>query len=59
MEQLILKAHSLNWMEIIAALNILAVSLIAVFSVIPSEQPEKFLRAFVDVLAKLSKKPKG
>jgi hypothetical protein len=46
----------LNWLEIIGALTTVMVGLIAVFELIPGEQPEKTLRAIVNVIAKFSRK---
>jgi len=40
----------------VTALNGLFVALIAFFSLIPGEQPEKFLRWLVDIISKFSKK---
>lgn len=40
----------------LGALTALVAALIAVFSLIPGEQPEKFLRGVLDVLTKFSKK---
>lgn len=46
----------LNWLEIIGALNGLMLALIAIFALIPGEQPEKTLRAIVAFIAKFSRK---
>jgi hypothetical protein len=46
----------LNWLEIIGALTTVMIGLIAVFEFIPGEQPEKTLRAIVNVIAKFSRK---
>ncbi len=40
----------------LGALTALCGALIAVFSLIPGEQPEKFLRGVLDVLTKFSRK---
>lgn len=40
----------------VAAVNGVLVALIALFILIPGEQPEKTLKKIVDVIAKLSKK---
>lgn len=47
---------SLNWLEVIGALTTILVGLIALFELIPGEQPEKTLRAVVNVIAKFSRK---
>lgn len=46
----------LNWLEVIAALNGLILALIAIFALIPGEQPEKTLRAIVAFITKFSRK---
>ena len=53
----------LNWAiasgpNFIAALVAVLMALIALFAMIPGEQPEKFLQAVVDFLSKFSAKPK-
>lgn len=40
----------------LGALTALCAALIAVFSLIPGEQPEKFLRGVLDVLTRFSRK---
>jgi uncharacterized membrane protein YuzA (DUF378 family) len=47
---------SLNWLEVLGALTTTLVGLIALFELIPGEQPEKTLRAIVNVIAKFSRK---
>lgn len=47
---------SLNWLEVIGAVTTILVGLIALFELIPGEQPEKTLRAVVNVIAKFSRK---
>lgn len=47
---------SLNWLEIIGAATTILVGLIALFELIPGEQPEKTLKAIVNVIAKFSRK---
>jgi hypothetical protein len=47
---------SLNWLEIIGATTTLLVTLIAVFELVPGDQPEKFLKAVVQFLARFSRK---
>ena len=47
---------SLNWLEVIGALTTTLLGLIALFELIPGEQPEKTLRAIVNVVAKFSRK---
>lgn len=44
--------------EYLVAFNAALVALIALFVLIPGEQPEKALRAIVDIIAKLSIKKK-
>ena len=53
----------LNWAmasgpNLLAAVMAVLVALIALFALIPGEQPEKFLQGVVDFLAKFSVKPK-
>jgi predicted Co/Zn/Cd cation transporter (cation efflux family) len=43
--------------EVIMALNGALVALIAVFALIPGNQPEKALQAVVDFISKFSRKP--
>lgn len=45
-----------NWLEIIGAATGLLVALIAIFELIPGEQPEKALRSVVNILTKFSRK---
>lgn len=45
-----------HYAEIIAAINALLLGLIAVFSLIKGDQPEKTLQAIVDFIAKFSRK---
>jgi hypothetical protein len=47
---------SLNWLEIVGAVTTLLTVLIAVFEFIPSEQPEKTLKAVVAFLERYSRK---
>lgn len=44
--------------EMIGAADLLLAALIAVFLLIPGEQPEKALRGIADFLSKFSRKPK-
>lgn len=46
----------LNWLEILGAVNGLLLALIAVFALIPGEQPEKALRAVAAIIGKFSRK---
>lgn len=46
----------LNWLEILGAVTALLVALIAIFELIPGEQPEKTLRGVVNILTKFSRK---
>jgi hypothetical protein len=46
----------LNWLEILGAVTALLVALIAIFELIPGEQPEKALRGVVNILTKFSRK---
>jgi hypothetical protein len=46
----------LNWLEVIVALNGLIVALIAIFALVPGEQPEKTLRAIVAFIGRFSRK---
>jgi hypothetical protein len=47
---------SLNWLEVVGAVTTILVGLIALFELIPGEQPEKTLRAIVNFIAKFSRK---
>lgn len=44
---------------ILGAVSSLLLSLIAIFALIPGDQPEKALQALVDAIAKISNKPKS
>jgi hypothetical protein len=46
----------LNWLEILGAINGLILALIAIFALIPGEQPEKTLKAVAGIIAKFSRK---
>ena len=46
----------LNWLEILGAINGLILALIAIFALIPGEQPEKALKAVAGIIAKFSRK---
>lgn len=46
----------LNWLEIIGAVSALLVALVAIFELIPGDQPEKALTTVVNILAKFSRK---
>lgn len=46
----------LNWLEILGAIYGLLLALIAVFTLIPGEQPEKALRAVAGIIGKFSRK---
>jgi hypothetical protein len=56
LSEILTLVSSLNWLEIIGALTTVMIGLIAVFELIPGEQPEKTLRAVVNVIAKFSRK---
>jgi len=45
-----------NYAMVIGNVSVVCVALIAIFSVIKGDQPEKFLQGVVDFLAKFSKK---
>lgn len=45
-----------NWSELLNAVVALLTALIAIFMIIPSEEPEKTLQKIVDFLRKFSKK---
>jgi hypothetical protein len=47
---------ALNWQALLAGVNGVFAALIVICLLIPGEQPEKFLQAIVDFLAKFSKK---
>ena len=47
---------SLNWLEIVGAITTLLTVLIAIFEFIPSDQPEKTLKAVVAFIEKYSQK---
>ena len=53
---IIQSVSQLNWLEILAAVNGLILALIAVFALIPGEQPEKTLKAIAGIIAKFSRK---
>lgn len=46
----------LNWLEILGAVTALLLALITIFEMIPGDQPEKTLRAVVNVIARFSRK---
>lgn len=46
-----------HWQELIGGVVALMGSLVAIFMLIPGDQPEKTLQKIVDFLAKFSKKP--
>lgn len=48
--------NNFNWLEMLGAASTIVVGLIALFEVIPGDQPEKTLRAVVEALAKISRK---
>lgn len=48
--------QSLNWLEILGAANTIIVALIAIFALIPGDQPEKALRAVAAFIARFSRK---
>ena len=45
-----------NWLEAIGAVTTILVGLIALFELIPGDQPEKTLKAIVNVIARFSRK---
>lgn len=45
-----------NWFAIIGGLTTIVVALIALFEMIPGEQPEKTLKAVLKFITKLSRK---
>jgi hypothetical protein len=47
-----------NWAEVLGSVTAVLVALIALFELIPGEQPEKTLYAIVDWLKKFSVKKK-
>jgi hypothetical protein len=47
---------SLNWLEIVGAITTILTVLIAIFEFIPSDQPEKTLKAIVAFLERYSRK---
>ena len=47
---------SLPWPQILSAASGLCIALIAVFTLIPGDQPEKTLQKIVDLIAKISRK---
>lgn len=53
---LIQLVSQLNWLEIIGAVSALLVALVAIFELIPGEQPEKALTTVIKLLAKFSRK---
>ena len=46
----------LNWLEVLGAINALLVALIAIFALIPGDQPEKTLRAIAGFISRFSRK---
>lgn len=55
-QNIIQVVSSLNWLEILGAVNGLILALIAVFALIPGEQPEKTLKAIAGIIGKFSRK---
>jgi hypothetical protein len=47
---------SLPWLQIIEAIGAISAALIALFVLIPGEQPEKTLQKVVDLIRKISRK---
>lgn len=48
--------QSLNWLEILGAVNTIVVALITIFTLIPGDQPEKTLRAIAAFIERFSRK---
>jgi hypothetical protein len=48
--------QSLNWLEVLGAVNTLLAALIVIFALIPGEQPEKALRALAAFIGRFSRK---
>lgn len=46
-----------HWQEVLGAGSAVLMGLIAVFMLIPGNQPEKFLQGVVDIIKKFSAKP--
>lgn len=45
-----------NWLEIVGAVSIVLHALIGIFTLVPGEQPEKFLQWLVDWIESKSRK---
>ena len=48
--------QSLNWLEVLGAINTILAVLIVIFALIPGEQPEKALRGFAAFIGRFSRK---
>lgn len=48
--------QSLNWLEVLGAINTILAVLIVIFALIPGEQPEKALRTFAAFIGRFSRK---
>jgi hypothetical protein len=46
----------LDWLQILGAISAILSGLIIIFQMIPGDQPEKTLRAIVNLIAKFSRK---
>jgi len=56
MQSLITLLLSIDWLAIIGALTAVTTALIALFTLIPGDQPEKALRSFATFISKFSRK---
>lgn len=54
--QIINIVSQIDWLAVVGAVTLILGGLIVIFEMIPGEQPEKFLRSVVDLLAKFSRK---
>lgn len=54
--QIINIVSQIDWLAVVGAVTLILGGLIILFEMIPGEQPEKFLKSIVDLLAKFSRK---
>jgi hypothetical protein len=54
--QIVSTLSQVDWLAVLGAISGIAVGLIVIFEFIPGEQPEKFLRSVVSLIARFSRK---
>jgi hypothetical protein len=54
--KLIAELSKIDWLAVLGAISAICTGLIVIFSLIPGDQPEKFLKVVVDVIGKFSRK---